>query len=96
MAERGIQARVADMTPTMDYAPCKGCGKPILWATDDKGQNIPLDPRAPVYRVHKMKQDFTCERDVLVGDAGGGDSRCMVSHFNTCPTADQFSRGRRA
>ena len=47
----------------MDYAPCKGCGKPILWAKDDKGQNIPLDPRAPGIRRRVTIEDIPDDKE---------------------------------
>lgn len=71
---------------------CKGCGKQIVWGSYLDGENrekrVPLDPAPPVYRVVRH-------------DAGGDalirrDPDAMVSHFATCPKADQFSgRGRK-
>ena len=37
--------------PALPTAPCRGCGKPILWAKDAAGKAIPLDPRAVIYRI---------------------------------------------
>lgn len=69
----------------MNVSECKGCGKPIVWATDDKGQKIPLDPRAPVYNV-LSDSPATCKRSL--------PDTAMVSHFATCPKANDFSRTR--
>ena len=62
---------------------CKGCGKPIVWAKDEKGMLHPLDYRAPVYSYNGTEADGTvrCHR------AEG----CYVSHFATCPKANDFS-----
>jgi hypothetical protein len=71
---------------------CRGCGKPIVWAknlrADGSLQNIPLDPRAPVYSVQVIGENEV--RCTLVPR-----DNFMVSHFATCPNANDFSRGRK-
>lgn len=62
--------------------PCKACGCPIAVATQADGKKIPLDLRAPVYR---LDADLTGEV-VATRDTGA-----FVSHFSTCPKADAFS-----
>ena len=67
--------------------PARGCGKSIVWGVDANGTRIPLDPRAPVYRLGAER-------------LGGGyyvarQLDCFVNHFCTCPKAGQFS-GRNA
>ena len=61
----------------MKTTPCKGCGKPIVWAKDEKGTSHPLDARAPVYHFNggDLDAEFTVYR--LTG--------AWVSHFATCP-----------
>ncbi len=66
----------------MTEVPCRGCGKPITWATDAQGQRIPLDPRAPVYAV-RVRPDGSIE--------ALRDMRYAVSHFSTCTAANKFS-----
>ena len=71
----------------LESSACRGCGKPICWGVTADGKRIPLDPRPPVYRI--------------VNDAGGNevverDKNAMVSHFATCPKANEFSGGRKA
>lgn len=60
-------------------AKCKGCGKEIVWGRTDDGKNIPLDPKPPVYYAIEGKGDG------MKVVRGGG----MVSHFSTCPLANQ-------
>lgn len=66
-------------------AQCKGCGKPIIWGVTDDGKRIPLDPKPPVYQ--------------LLGGDGGRTFRAtggfFVSHFATCPKANDFSSNRK-
>lgn len=70
----------------MKTSPCKGCGKPIVWAKTLEGKMIPLDPKPPIYWVE---------------DDGNGGQAChriregMVSHFSTCPNANDFSASKK-
>lgn len=74
-------------------SPCKGCGRPILWATDAEGKAIPLDPRAPIYFVQEL-EDGRCVATLQKKEAEDVPvMRSMVSHFSTCSKAAQFSRG---
>lgn len=58
---------------------CRGCGRPIVWGRTPEGTTIPLDPRAPVYRLGPPGRDGTA---VVIRDP-----HAMVSHFVTCPEA---------
>lgn len=72
---------------SMTDGKCGGCGKKVIWGTSETGARVPLDPVPPVYRI--------------VGAASVGyaklvrDKQAYVSHFSTCPSANQFSRSRR-
>ena len=73
---------------------CQGCGKRIVWATTAEGKKIPLDPTAPVYQVASSNVTGTigCCISPLYNDT---DAKVrlrqhMVSHFATCPKANQF------
>lgn len=65
--------------------PCKGCGKSLIFAKTAEGKIVPLDPVPPTYRI---------ERDML-GEEIAVRSDAVVSHFATCPRADQFSKGKK-
>lgn len=62
--------------------PCKGCGKPVLFLKDmHTGKWQILDRTAPVWGASRESDGpITCYR--LQG--------AMVSHFSTCPKADEF------
>lgn len=80
------------MTTAPRTVPCgsatrPGCGKPIVWGLDPQGKAIPLDPSAPVYRV--MRHD-SGGRPLIERDRGA-----MVSHFATCPKANEFSKSQK-
>lgn len=75
---------------------CRGCGKPIVWIELD-GKKIPLDPRAPVYRVWPaddggLRTPQTGERAPQKSTETYLAPLYMVSHFATCPKASDFSR----
>lgn len=67
---------------SLDPAACKGCGAKILWGADEDGKAIPLDPSAPVY-----EEDGSVIRRTRLA---------YVSHFKTCPQANQFSATKKA
>ena len=60
---------------------CKGCGAQIVWGETAEGKKIPLDPKPPVYRFNEF------------GKLEKVDA--SVSHFATCPKANDFSASNR-
>lgn len=72
----------------MNTTPCRGCGKPIVWGKTEDGKNIPLDPRPPCYKIARepSEKGTECVRAFDV----------MVSHFATCPKANDFSGSNRS
>lgn len=64
---------------------CQGCGKKVVFAEDDNGKTQILDAVAPVY--HVSKDQTRCIR--------AEKGKFMVSHFSTCPKADQFSKSKK-
>ncbi len=67
-------------------ASCKGCGKPVLFIKDVEGTTQILDPSAPVFHV---------DRDFTGRDTATRAANHYVSHFKTCPKADDFSGKKR-
>ena len=71
----------------MKTVPCKAapdCAIPILWAETPEGARIPLDSRAPVYRVEERDGKTIAIRM----------ANTFVTHFATCRHADRFSKGK--
>ncbi len=64
---------------------CKGCDKPIVWGVTEEGKRIPLDPKPAVYDVEEVEGEVQATRD----------RTAMVTHFATCPKANDFSGGKR-
>jgi len=71
-------------------ARCKGCGAEILWARNENGKKIPLDAKAPVY-VLTIREDMGIEARCQRAEKG----RAFVSHFSTCPKANEFSGSKK-
>lgn len=70
----------------VERRPCKKCKVPLVLVMGPNGKTIPLDERAPVYRiVTDLTGAPVCER---VPDA-------FVTHFSTCPEANHFSGSKR-
>jgi hypothetical protein len=80
-----MEAPLADSKPDTLRRPCQGCGAPILFVHDEKGKTHPLDITSPVYTV---QQDLTGTWRATRVDA-------YVSHFKTCPKANQFSASQK-
>lgn len=67
---------------------CRGCGKKIIWAVTVDGKKIPLDPTPPTYGAADDSEIHTDGQFI-------GRSRAMVSHFATCPKANDFSGSKK-
>jgi hypothetical protein len=78
-------------------AKCKGCGRTIVWGVNEEGKRIPLDPSAPCYSVEDESIPGGSDaaeraRVIMKGEANVRLYRlAFVSHFATCPNANQFS-----
>ena len=67
----------------MSAKPCRGCGKMVVFAIDkDTGKWQVLDNVAPVFKQIGMKDG----KPYVIRD-----KTAMVSHFATCPSANEFS-----
>ena len=68
---------------------CKGCGAEVLWVKTPAGKSMPLDA-APVTL-------WVVENDggkLVSADVRARGVIARRSHFETCPKADEFRRGR--
>lgn len=68
---------------------CRGCGAEIIWAKNENDKLIPLDAKAPVYVLtirEGMGHETRCQR--------AEKGRAFVTHFATCPKANEFSGGK--
>jgi hypothetical protein len=87
---------------------CNGCGKNIVWGKTKDGKRIPLDSRAPVYLQSDQygngsglafrQEEVEHYIDPLDGSPGCDPvkGKWMVSHFATCPKANEFSASKKS
>lgn len=66
---------------------CRGCGKEIVWAITNNGKNIPLDPKALVFSVLPEGGKL-----IAIKPVGVLGERWLVSHWATCPKAEDFHK----
>lgn len=73
---------------------CAGCGRPIVWGQLPDGTKIPMDPKPATYLLlAPALEHYKVQR--ANGNKDKAQGQVMVSHFATCPKADQFSRNNR-
>jgi hypothetical protein len=77
---------------------CRSCRAPVRWAFTVHGKRIPVDPE-PVdggnLVLHEDPNGGAPTAEVVPAGAqllDGDDGRRYVSHFVTCPNADQHRR----
>lgn len=70
---------------------CAGCGKAIIWGVIAAGVRIPLDPAAPVYGLSGFRAELGLGDRPAAEISRAKRDEFMVSHFATCPKANQFS-----
>lgn len=77
-------------------SPCNGCGAPVDWVRVAKtGKRMPLDPEPRADgNIGRIDGGDTVEY-VLPGGGLFDDRPLYVSHFATCPKADQFRRPKK-
>ena len=100
-AHLGVDARKAFMTEYKDAKPCGGCKRPVIWARTHNNKPIPLDPEiiyvlpgtdAAVELVRIITMSGGHALGKLVDKSHPGAVAGRISHFATCPKADQFRR----
>jgi hypothetical protein len=67
----------------MSETTCRGCGRKVVFATDENGKRQILDVVSPCYEI--TQDDFEGRRCAR-------RKTTYVSHFATCPKASEFSK----
>lgn len=82
---------------------CRACGAPIMFLKTAKGKTMPVDEGAVFFKAHPdgkelfILGDGSTMRGNQVSDRAEGDQFGYISHFATCPNADDFrKRGKKA
>ena len=100
-AHLGVDARKAFMTEYKDAKPCGGCRRPVIWSQTRNGKPTPLDPElihvVPTAKPHEAQIiDLNgIHRAGKIVDAGNPCAIAgRISHFATCPKAENFRKKR--
>ena len=79
-------------------AKCKGCGAEIIWIKTPYGKSHPCDPKPVIYWARQKGKGkvvtpngevISCE---FKGEMDKATGYGYVSHWSTCPEAQQFRR----
>jgi hypothetical protein len=75
-------------------AACKSCGASIIWALTQNGKRIPLDaePAERPSGLFRLEGSATGSMPPIAISAAG--EPVYLSHFVTCPNADQHRKPR--
>ena len=83
-------------------ARCKSCGKEIRWIKTAAGKNMPVDAEEITYRKNGKGKSIIVTKNGEVHAAnivpnGTPDATGVgyISHFATCPNADQHRKSKR-
>ena len=77
---------------------CRGCGAQIVWIKTAGGKAMPCDPEPVAYKQATLGRlkIVTQNGEVLSGDREADPDQATglgyISHFATCPAADNFRR----
>ena len=77
---------------------CRACGAPIIFLKTAKGKTMPVDEGAVFFKAHPdgkelfILGDGSTMRGNQVSDRAEGDQFGYISHFATCPNADDFRK----
>lgn len=63
---------------------CTLCGAPLAFGKTHEGKMVPLDLRSPVFAVVYERSSAHSEIQIVRTDLA------FVSHYKTCPYADEF------
>lgn len=77
-------------------SPCRSCSRQVIWATTLAGKKMPVDPDPdPAGTVIlSLRGNVVMARMRKAGEALALGERSRVSHFKTCPSADQHRHRR--
>jgi hypothetical protein len=81
-----------------ERASCRSCDAPIIWASTVKGRSMPVDfephPDGNIV-LHERRGRGPLAEVVAAGQDGLIPGEALrLSHFSTCPQADQHRRPR--
>lgn len=76
------------MSEPIERRPCKACGMPIEIWEGPNGKPLPLQRIRSFYALDDQAHGGSIRKLAFAPSVSAG----FVSHFETCPSASQFSR----
>ena len=78
---------------------CRACGAEIKWIRLPSGKKMPCNTGVVLFRADaSAAESFVTEKGAIVRGTPVADGETghvgYISHFTTCPQADEFRRGR--
>lgn len=78
---------------------CRSCGKEIIWIKMKSGKSMPVDPYKHTVIIGKGNETLvTQDGNIIHGKFAsyeeGANASGYVSHFSTCPFANEHRRSR--
>jgi len=74
---------------------CRSCEKPIKWIKTKDGRNMPCDPEVFLHDECKNGDKLVTETGHVVSvnsDQSLPNVKGYISHFSTCPEANQWRK----
>lgn len=95
--ELALEIRDAVEEGRLGRGTCRYCGREVLWAKTDNGQNIPLDPRPKsweeggrfLFRDGEGEQAVVSWAPKLRDDVPGPDEYGLRCHMESCPEEER-------
>ena len=93
-----------DGTREPSRSTCRSCGAVIVWIKTRGGKNMPCDPELIAFKESReggdlfVMKDGTTRRGIRYADGNAAQAELQtgyISHFATCPHADEHRRERR-
>ena len=80
---------------------CRACGAPMIFIKTERGKSMPCDAESQWYLETPDGEPFvmidgTYHRGVVIAEKDPKARAGYVSHFATCPMADQFRKPRKS
>lgn len=84
----------------MDIKKCKFCGAPIVWIKTQNGRSMPCNAEAVEYQDNRVGKDIVVTPEgkvikvMVITPTNNGlipivDGKGYISHFATCPSANE-------
>lgn len=75
----------------MNTSPCRGCGRPVIWAITENGKRMPVDPD-PVPGGNVELVQVSDRTHAIVRTTPSKFAGLRMPHHATCPNVADFRK----